>query len=94
MLLIFNSFMTKGLAFGLIHPQVVDFVRQRLDAGDTPAQAAAALCDHCLAPTLYSTPEDVTPPPLHLTLLNAPWRSTRKTKMNTSVGMFTSYFKG
>ena len=28
-------------------------MRQRLQAGDSPAEAAAALCDHCLAPTLY-----------------------------------------
>ena len=34
--------------------QVVDFVRGQLDAGRSPAEAAAALCDHCLAPTLYS----------------------------------------
>mmetsp|Transcript_9431 Transcript_9431/g.28369 ORF Transcript_9431/g.28369 Transcript_9431/m.28369 type:complete len:793 (-) Transcript_9431:419-2797(-) len=47
-----------GIWEDMTSQQVVDFVRQRLDAGDTPAQAAAALCDHCLAPTLYSTPED------------------------------------
>jgi serine/threonine protein phosphatase PrpC len=28
----------------------VDFVRARLAAGDAPSAAAAALCDHCLAP--------------------------------------------
>jgi hypothetical protein len=33
--------------------QVVDFVRERLQGGASPAEAAAALCDHCLAPTLY-----------------------------------------
>jgi protein phosphatase 1G len=43
-----------GIWENLSSQQVVDFVRQRLQAGDSPAEAAAALCDHCLAPTLYS----------------------------------------
>lgn len=29
-------------------------MREQLTGGATPAEAAAALCDHCLAPTLYS----------------------------------------
>ncbi len=39
---------------------MVDFVREQLTGGATPAEAAAALCEHCLAPTLYS---DGGPPP-------------------------------
>lgn len=43
-----------GIWENMSSQQVVDFVRERLASGASPAEAGAALCDHCLAPTLYS----------------------------------------